>query len=159
MMMMVMPPRGEARFYMNMELNQILSGNEVYNTKSLTLLAKNMLCSKLHCQKGCISILFSYKICGLGEVELLRADEDLLLARKRAVTAVVSHQAMIAEQKGGDAPFGESAFSKVESPRALPWPADADGRTQRQLVHIAQPRLRGGARDGGALASWTCRIR
>ena len=29
-----------------------LSGNEVSYTDSLTLLVTNMLCSKLHCQKG-----------------------------------------------------------------------------------------------------------
>jgi hypothetical protein len=29
-----------------------LSGNEVYFTKSLVLLVKSILCSKLHCQKG-----------------------------------------------------------------------------------------------------------
>ena len=29
------------------------SGNEGYYTNSLILLVKNMLCGKLHCQKGC----------------------------------------------------------------------------------------------------------
>ena len=39
-----------------------LSGNEVYFTNSLILLGKNMLGSKLHCQKGFNLIPFLYKI-------------------------------------------------------------------------------------------------
>jgi len=38
-----------------------LSGNEVYYTNALLLLIKNMLCSKLHCQKGFELKLFLYK--------------------------------------------------------------------------------------------------
>ena len=37
-----------------------LSGNEVHYKNSLTILAENMLCSKLHCQKG--FELFSFDI-------------------------------------------------------------------------------------------------
>jgi len=37
-------------------------GNEVYHTNSLVLLVKDILCSKLHCQKGFYLILFSYKV-------------------------------------------------------------------------------------------------
>jgi hypothetical protein len=47
---------------MKCELNQNLAGNEVYNTNSLISPAKNMLCSKHHCQKGFNLIPFSYKI-------------------------------------------------------------------------------------------------
>ena len=47
---------------MKRELYQNLSGNEVYYTNSSILLVKNMLCSKLHCQKGFDLILFLYKI-------------------------------------------------------------------------------------------------
>ena len=43
-----------------------MSGNEVCYTNSLILLVKNMLCSKLHRQKGFNGIPFSYKIQGLG---------------------------------------------------------------------------------------------
>ena len=32
--------------------NLKISGNEVYHKNSLMLLVKNILCSKLHCQKG-----------------------------------------------------------------------------------------------------------
>ena len=39
-----------------------LSGNEVYHTNSSILLGKNMLCSKLHYQKGFDSILCSHHI-------------------------------------------------------------------------------------------------
>ena len=42
------------------ELSQDLSGNEVDYTNSLKLLAKNMLCCELHCQKGLI--VFSFHI-------------------------------------------------------------------------------------------------
>ena len=49
-------------FYLERESNQKLSGNEVYYTNSLILLVENVLCSKLHCQKGLNLILFSYKI-------------------------------------------------------------------------------------------------
>ena len=38
------------------------TGNEVYYTNYLTLLVQNMLCSKLHCQKGFDSIFFLYEI-------------------------------------------------------------------------------------------------
>ena len=37
-----------------------LSGNEVYYTDSLMLSVKNIVCSKLHCQKGINPILCSY---------------------------------------------------------------------------------------------------
>jgi len=47
---------------MKRELNLNLSGNEVYYTNSLILLVKNMLCSKLHYQKGFNLNPFSYKI-------------------------------------------------------------------------------------------------
>ena len=45
---------------MKRELNQNL-GDEVDYTNSLILLVKNMLCSKLHDQKGLNSISFSYQ--------------------------------------------------------------------------------------------------
>ena len=38
------------------------SGNEVYCTHSIILLVKNMLYSKLHCQKGSNSKIYTYKI-------------------------------------------------------------------------------------------------
>jgi hypothetical protein len=41
---------------MKMELDQNFSGNEVYNTNSSILFVKNMMCSKLHCQKGLLHI-------------------------------------------------------------------------------------------------------
>ena len=47
---------------MERELNRNLSDNEVYYTNSSILLVKNMLCSKLHCQKGFYLILFAYEI-------------------------------------------------------------------------------------------------
>ena len=40
----------------------VFCGNDVYCTNSLILLVKNMMCSKLHCQKGSSLIPFSYKI-------------------------------------------------------------------------------------------------
>ena len=43
-------------------LNQNLSGDEVYYTNSLIWVVENMLCGKLHCQKGFDLILFSYNI-------------------------------------------------------------------------------------------------
>ena len=46
---------------MKRELDQNPSGDKVYYTNSLTLLVKNMLCSKLHDQKSLNSISFSYK--------------------------------------------------------------------------------------------------
>jgi len=46
------------------ESTETLSGNDVYHTNSLILLVKKMLCSKLYCQKGFNSTLFSYKIEG-----------------------------------------------------------------------------------------------
>ena len=39
-----------------------LSSDEVHFTSSSLLLVKNMLCSKIHCQKGLNLIIFSYKI-------------------------------------------------------------------------------------------------
>ena len=51
-----------SRSYMKAELNENLSGIEVYYANSLMLLVKNMLCNKRHCQKGFSAILFSYKI-------------------------------------------------------------------------------------------------
>jgi len=39
-----------------------LSGNKFFYTNSLISLAKNMLCSKFHCQKAFYLIPFSYKI-------------------------------------------------------------------------------------------------
>ena len=48
--------------YFKGELNQSLSGSEVYFTHSVILLVKNLLCSKLHCQKDFNSILSLYKI-------------------------------------------------------------------------------------------------
>ena len=51
---------------MKRELNQKLSGNEGYDANSLILLVKNMLCSKLHCQKDFNLIPFSYKIATWG---------------------------------------------------------------------------------------------
>ena len=44
-----------------------LFGSEVYHTNSLILLVKNMLCSKLHCQKGYNLNTFSNKIEGFGQ--------------------------------------------------------------------------------------------
>ena len=39
-----------------------ISGNEVYYMHSSIFLVKNMMCSRLHCQKGLNVSLFSYKI-------------------------------------------------------------------------------------------------
>ena len=47
---------------MKRELDHNLFGNEVYRTNSLILLVKNMLCNKLHCQKGSNVNLLSCKI-------------------------------------------------------------------------------------------------
>ena len=47
---------------MKRELNEILAGNEVYYPNLLISLVNNMLCSEICCQKGFISILFSYKV-------------------------------------------------------------------------------------------------
>ena len=47
---------------MNRELNLNLSGNEVYYTNSLISRVKNMLFSKLHCQKGFHLIISSCEI-------------------------------------------------------------------------------------------------
>ena len=61
----VVPPppplilRVRARLYTKRDLNQNLSGDEVYYKKSLTLLVKNMLCSKLYCQRGFDLILLA----------------------------------------------------------------------------------------------------
>ena len=53
------------RFYMKRELNQNLSGNEVYDTAfSLLVILKNS-CSKLHRQKSFDLLLLSSKIRGL----------------------------------------------------------------------------------------------
>ena len=52
---------------MKRELNQILSGNGIHHLNSLILLKKNMLCSKLHCQKVLIEHPFHIRILG-GEV-------------------------------------------------------------------------------------------
>ena len=49
--------------YMKRQLNQNLSGNEVYSTNSLILLVKNMLCSRLHGQKGFNSISLLIEDC------------------------------------------------------------------------------------------------
>ena len=49
--------RGQG-FDMKGELNQKPSGNEVCYTNSLISLAKNMLCSKIHCQKVVIQFPF-----------------------------------------------------------------------------------------------------
>ena len=57
---------------MKRDLNLNLSANEVYYTNSLILLVKNMLCSKLHCQKGFDLNPFSYKILRSSRVFLLR---------------------------------------------------------------------------------------
>ena len=47
---------------MKRELDQNLSGNEVYCTNSLISLVKNMLCGKLHCKKGLNLILCQYEM-------------------------------------------------------------------------------------------------
>jgi hypothetical protein len=52
-----------AGFYMKKALHENLSGDEVYNTNSLTLLVKNVLWIKLYCQ-GLNLVIFSYKIGG-----------------------------------------------------------------------------------------------
>ena len=44
--------------------NLKLSGNEVYCMNAVRLQVKNMLCGKLHCQKGSNLTLFAYKILG-----------------------------------------------------------------------------------------------
>ena len=46
--------------YMKRELNQNLSGNEVYHTNSLILPVNNMLCGTFHCESGFSLNLFSY---------------------------------------------------------------------------------------------------
>ena len=46
---------------MRRKLNLNLSGDEVYYTNSLILLVKNMLCSKLDCQKALIELSFHLK--------------------------------------------------------------------------------------------------
>jgi hypothetical protein len=53
--------RASQRLYQK-ELNRNPSGNEIHYTNSLMLLVNNMLCSKLHCQRGFNSILISLKI-------------------------------------------------------------------------------------------------
>ena len=62
---------------MKREFHSNLSGNEVCYTNSSILLAENMLCSKLHCQKDLNSILFSCKIRVRAEKEHLRRFEKL----------------------------------------------------------------------------------
>ena len=66
---------------MKNESNQNLSGNEVYHTNSLILLVQNMLCSKLHCQKGCNLIRFSYEILNKlsGLADGVRCDMAMLI--------------------------------------------------------------------------------
>ena len=54
------PPR--PLFYMKWGLHYNFFGNQVYYRNSLILLAKNMLCSKLHYQQAFNIIVFSYKI-------------------------------------------------------------------------------------------------
>ena len=54
--------RAGYRFYMKRELNQKNSGDEVCCTNSVTLLVKNILCCKFHCQRDSDLILFSYEI-------------------------------------------------------------------------------------------------
>jgi hypothetical protein len=54
-----------AGFHAKRELNSNLSGNEVYYTKSLILLVKNMLCSNFYYQEHFNLIFFSQKIVGL----------------------------------------------------------------------------------------------
>ena len=49
---------GTFRFIYKKIIKLKLSGNEVYYANCLILLAKNMLCSKLHCQKGFGLIMF-----------------------------------------------------------------------------------------------------
>ena len=51
----------EAMLYEKRTRSNLLA-NEVYHTNSLTLLVKNMLCSKLYCYKGLHLFLFSYQI-------------------------------------------------------------------------------------------------
>ena len=55
-------PVETAGSYTKRKLNQNLAGNEFYNTDLLILLVKNMLCSKLHRQKGFDLILLAYQI-------------------------------------------------------------------------------------------------
>ena len=47
---------------MKRELNSNLSSDEVCYTNYLFLLVKNMLCSKIHCQKDFDMIVFLHKI-------------------------------------------------------------------------------------------------
>jgi hypothetical protein len=49
--------------YAKRELNQNLSGHELFYTNSLISPENNMLRSKLHCKKGSNLILFLYTIC------------------------------------------------------------------------------------------------
>jgi len=51
----------ETRFYMNRELNENLSGNEVYNQAYHFLVMLKNLCSKPYCQRDLNSSFFSYK--------------------------------------------------------------------------------------------------
>ena len=61
---------------MKWKLYENLSGNEVYYTKSLILLAKNMLYSKIHYQKGFNLNPFLYKI--VNNTDLAREDAPVL---------------------------------------------------------------------------------
>ena len=54
-------PRAPCHLY-ETKIKFNLFGNEVYYTNSLTLLVKNMLCSKVRCQKAFNLILISYEI-------------------------------------------------------------------------------------------------
>ena len=56
------PPCGVAQIFHEKRIRLKLSGNEVYCTNAVTLLVKEMLCSKLHYQKGFNLILFSYEV-------------------------------------------------------------------------------------------------
>ena len=55
----------------------VKNGNEVDYMNSWILLAKNMLCSKLHCPKAFNLIPFSCKIVGAGRVQGLRFQEQV----------------------------------------------------------------------------------
>ena len=56
---------------MKKEWNQNLAGNEAHYTSSMKCLVKNMLYSKLHCQKGFYLVNFSYQILHKGESTIL----------------------------------------------------------------------------------------
>ena len=50
LLVLALPTSPATRLTYEMCFNLKLSGNEIYNTNTLTLLVKNMLCSKLHYQ-------------------------------------------------------------------------------------------------------------